>query len=116
MRTTLMTVITGIAVITLAACSLVPPVNEIPESIANARTAADHQRIADYFAQKAASYEAESRLHEKMSQSYRRNTVRSETNASMSAHCRELQRQLNAAALEAKSLEQAHRDLGALLK
>jgi len=97
-------------------CASVAPVNEIPQAIANAKTAADHLLIADYFAQKAANFEAESKLHEKMSQSYRRNTVRSESSASMSAHCRELERQLNAAAKEAKALEQAHRDIGASLK
>ena len=116
MRTILATVFAGIILITITACTSVPPVNGIPEVIANAKTAADHQRIADYFAQKAASYEAEAKIHETMPQSYRRNTVRSETNASMIAHCRELQKQLNAASQEAKALEQAHRELGALLK
>lgn len=69
MRTSLATIIAGIVLLSLVACSFVPPVSEIPESIANAKTAADHQRIADYFAQKAASYEAEVKLHEKMTQS-----------------------------------------------
>lgn len=114
MRTTLAMVLAGFALLSLAACSSVPPVSEIPESIANAKTVADHQRIADYFAQKAASYEAEAKLHEKMPQSYQ-GRPRYDF-AAMSSHCRELQKQLNAAAREAKALEQAHRDLGASLK
>ena len=115
MRTTLVKVLAGSALLILAACATAPPVNEIPQAIANAKTAADHLLIADYFAQKAAGYEAEAKLHEKMEQSYR-GRPRYADSASMSAHCRELEKQLNAAAREAKALEQAHRELGAALK
>ena len=58
MRISLAPVLSGIALLILAACTSVPSVSEIPEAIANATTAADHQRIADHFAQKAASYDA----------------------------------------------------------
>ncbi|MFA7270556.1 MAG: hypothetical protein WC073_14550 [Sterolibacterium sp.] len=115
MRTSFATALAWIALLSLAACTTVPPVSEIPEVIANAKTAADHQRIADYFAQKAASYEAEAKLHEKMPQSYQ-GRPRYEVFVGMSSHCRELQKQLSAAAREAKALEQAHRDLAAALK
>lgn len=115
MRTSLVMLLPSLVLMSLTACSTVPPVSEIPESIATAKTAADHQRIADYFAQKAASYEAEAKLHEKMPQSYQ-GRPRYEAFAGMSSHCRELQKQLNAAAREAKALEQAHRDLAASLK
>ena len=111
MRTVLAKVLAGVALLALAACSSAPQVSEIPESIATAKTAADHQRIADYFAQKAASYEAEAQLHEKMPQSYQ-GRPRYDF-AAMNSHCREIQKQLNATAREAKALEQAHRDLGA---
>jgi hypothetical protein len=98
----------------LSACSAVPTASEIPASIANATTAADHLRIADYFAQKAATYEAEAKLHEKMPYAYQGRPKFDF--ASMNAHCKELQNQLNAAAREAKALEQAHRDLAASIK
>ncbi|MBI5920674.1 MAG: hypothetical protein HY847_03385 [Betaproteobacteria bacterium] len=111
MRTTF---VMALAVLILAACSSAPLVSEIPESIANAKTAADHERIADYFAQKAASYEAEALLHEKMPQSYQGHP-RYDFGA-MNSHCRELQKQLNAAAREAKALEQVHRGFAASLK
>lgn len=118
MRTKLATVISGIALLTLAACSSVPQVSGIPEAMVNAKTAADHQRIADYFAQKAASYEAEAALHEKMPQSYQAGHPRYPRFdfAAMSSHCLVIQKQLSAAARAAKALEQAHRDLGASLK
>ncbi|MFA7281230.1 MAG: hypothetical protein WC100_14175 [Sterolibacterium sp.] len=121
MRISLVTVLASLALMSLVACSsvpTVPTVSEIPESITNAKTAADHQRIADYFAQKAASYEAEARLHEGMPQSYKAGHPRYPKfdYASMSSHCQEIQKQLDAAAREAKALEQAHRDMGASLK
>ncbi len=108
MRITFTPLLAGVALLILAACASVPPVSDIPEAIANAKTAADHQRIADYFAQKAANYEAEAKLHEKMPQSYLGPRY---DFGLMSSHCRELQKQLNAAAQEARALEQAHREL-----
>lgn len=101
-------------VVFLAACTAIPSANEVPVSIANAKTAADHQRIADYFAQKAASYEIEAKAHEKMPYAYQGRPKYDF--ASMNAHCKELQNQLNAAVREAKALEQAHRDLAASIK
>ncbi len=114
MRNLLTTILAGMVLLILTACTTVPPASEIPANIANAKTSVDHQRIADYFAQKAASYEAEAKIHEKMPQSYQGHP-RYDFGA-MSSHCRELQTQLNAAAREAKALEQAHRDLAASLK
>lgn len=104
----------GVVLMVLSACSAAPPVSEIPASIANAKTAADHLRIADYFAQKAASYESEAKLHEKMPSAYQGRPKYDF--ASMNAHCKELQNQLNGAAREAKALEQSHRELAASLK
>ena len=50
MRIALAPILAGIAFLTLTACTSVPSVGEIPASIANATTAAEHQRIAAYFA------------------------------------------------------------------
>ena len=71
MKRTLGTTLAGaVLILTLGACSSTPPVAEMPEFISSASTAADHQRIADYFAKKAAGFEAEARQHEKMAASY----------------------------------------------
>ena len=68
MKRSLGMTLAGVAlVLSLGACSstpITPPVAELPDFISNASTAADHQRIADYFAGKAASYEAEAKQHE----------------------------------------------------
>ena len=111
MRNSLVFGIIGISLLTLSACTSVPPVAEIPAAIANASTPADHQRIADYFAKKAESYDAEAIFHEKMGKSYLgRNNNKSEP-ASWVAHCNALKLKFNEAAQEARALEQAHRQL-----
>ena len=110
----------GLALLALAACTSVPTVSaadDIPAAIANTKTPADHQAIADFFKQKAASYEADAALHERMSNSYERPSVYGRNSIEAStAHCRMIQHQLRAAAVEAKGLEQAHRELAASLK
>jgi len=96
-------------ILVLAACSNLPAPGELPSALANAKTADDHVRIANYYAQKAASYEAEAAIHDKMPYA---NVGRPRYDfAAMNAHCRELQVHLKAAAKEARGLEQAHRAL-----
>lgn len=109
MKSRLGILVVSLALATLAACSSVPPTNDIPASIANASTAADHQRIADYFTQKAATYESEAAWHEKMAISYA-NRPRGDLPA-MTAHCRSLRDQFANAAKEARLLADAHRQL-----
>lgn len=109
MRTKFIYVLASLALITLAACTSVPPVSEIPASIVNATNPADHQRIADYFAQKAVSYDAEAAWHEKMALSYA-GRPKGDLPAMLS-HCRSLREQFANAAKEAHALELAHRQL-----
>ena len=109
MRTKFLLLLAGLAFITLSACTSVPSVSDIPASIATATTSADHQRIADYFAQKAISYDAEAALHKKMALSYI-NRPKSDP-AAMMAHCHALEAQFIGAAKEVRALEQAHRQL-----
>ncbi len=109
MRTKIRLVLAGLATLLLAACSSIPMATDIPASIANASTAADHQRIADYFAQKAQAYDGEAALHRKMALSYV-SRPKSEP-ASMMAHCHALEAQFLSAAREVRALEQAHRQL-----
>ena len=100
--------LSSLALLVLTACTSVPLSSEISKDIASATTAADHQRIANYFSQKAANYDAEASLHEKMANSYGgypRGPM------SYISHCRSLQRGFSAAANDARALEQAHRQL-----
>lgn len=93
----------------LTACTMLPA-PDFPDAVANASTAADHRRIADFYSQKASDYEAEAALHGKNANSYGgypRGPV------SFVSHCRTLQEGFVAAAQEARSLEKAHRQLAA---
>lgn len=101
--------VVGLALATLAACSSVPSASDIPASITNASTPADHQRIADYFTQKAANYEREAAWHEKMAIAYA-NRPKGDL-PSMIVHCRSVRDQLNNAAKESRQLADAHRQL-----
>lgn len=112
MRTKLSSSLAGLGLLALAACTAVPPpVSEMPDSIANAMTTAEHQGAADFFARKAASYEAEAVWHEKMSRAYA--TRPKGDAAAMASHCRSIQAYFNGAAKDARALEQAHRQLAA---
>lgn len=111
MRPKLALIAAGLAIVGLVGCTSVPPVGEIPAEIANAKTAADHQRIAAYFAQKAASYDAEAAQHEEMARSYVGGPRREQHMPAMAVHCRSLRDQFVVAAREARALEQAHRQL-----
>ncbi len=109
MKSRISVLVVSLVLATLAACSSVPSGSDIPASIANATTPADHQRIADYFNQKAAAYESEAAWHEKMALSY---AARPKGDlAAMMAHCRSLKEQFTNAARDARTLEQAHRQL-----
>lgn len=86
----------SLALITLAACTSVPPVGDIPSSIANASTSADHLKIAEYFAKKASEYDAEAAWHGRMATLY---AGRPKTDLSaMIAHCKSLKEQFENAA------------------
>jgi hypothetical protein len=105
-------IMAGMLLIGLVGCSSMgPPPNEIPASIAKASTPADHQRIADYFTQKARDYDAEATMHASMARSYS-GRPRGESGA-MGAHCRALHDQFTAAAKEARALAQEHRQVAA---
>lgn len=110
MRTKSRLALAGLATLLLAACSSIPMTTDIPASIANASTPADHQRIADYFAQKAQTYDGEAALHRKMALSNYVSRPKSGP-ASMIAHCNALEAQFLSAAREVRALEQAHRQL-----
>lgn len=114
MKRSLGMTLAGVALIlSLGACSSSPPAAEIPDFISSASTEADHQRIADYFAKKAASYEAEAHQHEKLAASYMghpKGDIRL-----WASHCNALKLKLQEAAQEARVLEKAHRDLAASL-
>jgi len=96
----------ALALVTLAACSSTPFNTDIPESIAQASTPEEHQRIADFFTQKVANYQAEAALHRKMAFSYGNRAKGDSTH--LFAHCSSLALQFEKAAAEAQQLATIH--------
>ncbi len=79
------------------------------EVVVTASTVTEHTQIADYYAQKAASYEAEASVHKRMAISYA-GSSKGQGNL-MAAHCNSLQQKFVDSAKEARNLEKAHREL-----
>lgn len=102
--------LSSLALVGLTACTSVPPVGDIPASIANYTSASDHQRIADFFTEKAAKYDAEAAWHAKAANVYYASRPKGDPIA-MRAHCLSLQEQFINAAKEARALADAHRQL-----
>ncbi len=93
----------------LTACGSLPTAAEIAEDIVSARSADDNRRIADYFSEKANSYETEVIRHKSMYRSY---ISRPKDNlTAMATHCKSLQEHFSDAAKSARALEDAHRQL-----
>ena len=108
MRIAFTSIVAGIALLSITACTTAPPTRDIPEVVATANTPTEHAQIADYYAQKAASYDAEASTHKKMATSYS-GSSKGQGNA-MVSHCNSLQRKFVESAQEARSLEKAHRE------
>lgn len=99
----------------LAACSSIAPVtNDIPSAIANAATAGDHARLAEYFDRKTMEYSAEAERHERMQKAYTSNPKSSP--GTMAEHCRSLRAKFIEAARESKTLAEEHRKLSAAVR
>ncbi|HYL15833.1 MAG TPA: hypothetical protein VEV41_22545 [Terriglobales bacterium] len=93
--------------------------SELKGLIANAKTAADHERIAQHFDSEAAKYEAESKDHGELAVSYqayaRSSTVPYKAAATASVrnaeHCNGIGSQLRNAAEDARQLAAEHRGM-----
>lgn len=105
--------IAGVFFTGLVGCNTMvgPTANDIPASIATATTPGDHQKIADYFTQKAVEYDAEAAQHDRMARSYT-NRPKGEF-GSMISHCRSLRDQFVSAAKTARTMAQEHRQMAA---
>jgi hypothetical protein len=109
MRTRLVSIATGLALLFAAPFVAAQTGEEIASLISTAKTPADHAKIADYFAQKAASYETDAKVHGAMSQSYQTYS-KGQANL-MKAHCGRIKSSMGAAAKDMRELEKAHRQL-----
>jgi hypothetical protein len=93
---------------------------DIDQMIASAKTAADHQAIANYFEQQAAYAQEEVALHQKMKQAYAALlTLQGPFSAGFGlkeeAHCQVLQYSYENIAAEDEALAKMHREIAAKL-
>jgi hypothetical protein len=91
--------------------------SELRNLIANAKTPAAHERIAQYFDAEATKYEADAKKHEEEASNYAahpsnpangKDTVYS---TDMQSHCSNLAAKLKEAAQEARMLAASHREM-----
>ncbi len=107
MRTNFVSIVSGLALLCTAPFAAAQTEEEIASLVSAAKTPADHTKIADYFAQKAATYEADAKLHGSMSQSYQ--TYSKGQSNLMKSHCGRIKKSMSTAAKDMRELEKAHR-------
>ena len=114
--------ITGLALSLGSFAAAEKPLNkkEVRELIEKAKTPAEHQRLADYYAAEAKRLEAEAEDHADMAKAYRVNPHVSETKLPSAAdtigHCDSWSQNLKKAAEDARALSAAHVEMAKAAK
>jgi hypothetical protein len=91
--------------------------SELRSLVANAKTAADHERIAQYFDAEATKYEADAKKHEEEASYYAVHPtpaigkLQNLYSQNMQSHCPNLAAKLKEAAQEARLIAAGHREM-----
>jgi hypothetical protein len=112
MRKTLLFV--AVAVLALTTAPTFVTAADLSSQISAAKTAADHEAIADAYAKEAADAEANAAAHDKMAASYK--GLGKTGRYHEDQHCAALAKQYREQAKELKELAQAHRDMAKAAK
>jgi hypothetical protein len=90
---------------------------DIDKMIATAKTAADHQAIADYYKQEAKEAQDQAEKHKKMAQEYGMASIgRQATKTHFHQHCEALVRDYESAAKEYNDLAKMHEEMAKAAK
>ncbi len=85
---------------------------EVKELISKAHTSADHQRLADHYAQEASRLEAEAKEHSELAEAYAKSPNARESkhpnSGATAGHCRTMAERYSGLAKEAKALSTLH--------
>jgi ABC-type branched-subunit amino acid transport system ATPase component len=85
---------------------------EVKELISKAHTSADHQRLADHYAQEASRFEAEAKEHFELAEAYAHTPNAHESkhpnSGATAGHCRTMAERYSGLAKEAKALSALH--------
>ncbi len=104
----------GASLPTLAADSKGPTMKskELKTLISGAKTAKDHQKLAQYFNQQAEQYEAQAKEHEEMEQAYRKNPMTKNSGGSGPiSHCEVLIKSNRDMAKTARAMAADHEEM-----
>ena len=86
---------------------------DVDKMISTAKTASDHQAIADYYKQQAAAARAKVEEHKKMAEAYSMSKPGPNTKTHFHEHCEALIRSYQAEAKEYDAMAKAHEDMAA---
>jgi hypothetical protein len=94
--------------------------DELKNLIANAKTAQDHQRVADHYTAKAEQFEAEATEHAEEAAKYKANPNMHEMkhpgSPQTASHCESMARSLRDAAKQARQLAEDHQAMAKNVK
>lgn len=86
--------------------------DRIADKVATARTAADHEAIAEYFDAEATRLEAQVALHTKLAQTYRTGgAAKGARGGTMAKHCERLVKEYTDAARTQREMAAMHREM-----
>ena len=119
--------VTGLGVVIILLAELALPISyapaaedmDIASKVQAAKTAADHQALAEHFDQQAAEATKNAALHRRMGESYKgfaTSIGKGSGVSSMPQHCEALAKNFEAEADHYKAMAQTHRDLAKAAK
>lgn len=107
-----------LAGVALAGCAglATSPSSAIQQQIESARTPADHQALAEYYAKEAAAARARAADHRKMGKAYQAAPMGSRGGGSMPAHCNAAAASYEDVASKLEAMAAEHRQMAAQAK
>ena len=94
--------------------------DELKNLVANAKTAEDHQRLADHFTAKSEQLEADAQEHEELAAKYKANPgiheMKHPGSQQTASHCNTMARNLRAAAKQSRQLAEDHQAMAKAAK
>ncbi|ADE14826.1 conserved hypothetical protein [Nitrosococcus halophilus Nc 4] len=90
-----------------------PGIEDIEQAVANARTKADHERLAAHYEGEAKHLGKKSEEHQKLAKAYEKVTGVYPKRSYMAQHCKALARRYKEAAEDNRALAKLHHELAA---
>jgi hypothetical protein len=117
MKTMIASLTTAVAVLLAVGASTLPAAEGLtPEAIGAAKTAAEHDRIADAYAKEAEALRKKAADHRAMLASYEKGPGYLTEKSGLVQHCQSLISYYDKAAQDAEAMAKMHRELGAKAK